>query len=357
MQEETRRAWIEVDLGALKRNAAMLAARAKAPLLPMVKADGYGLGAVPVARALDSTDPWGFGVATVAEGEELRRAGIERRILVVSPLLPWDFDDARKWRLIPTLGPPASISAWLATGGGAWHLSIDTGMNRAGVRWDQVADVVEMVRSHPPDGAFTHLHSPEANDQSMALQQERFRRALALLPSRPTFLHAEGSAAIERQSPSPWNLTRPGVFLYGVGGGPGSSLRPETVAHFRARVLEIHSVPNGETVSYGGTWRAQGTRRVATIGVGYADGYRRAFSNGGPVLIHGRRAAVAGLVNMDMTMIDVTDIPCEVGDAVTLLGRDGEATLDINDVARGVQLSPYELLVGLSMRAPRLYSE
>jgi alanine racemase len=357
MQEETRRAWIEVDLGALKRNAAMLAARAQAPLLPMVKADGYGLGAVPVARALDSTGPWGFGVATVAEGAELRQAGIDRRILVVSPLLPWDFDDARRWRLIPTLGPPAAIAAWIASGGGPWHLSIDTGMNRAGVRWDCIADVVDLVRSHPPDGAFTHLHSPEANDQTMARQQERFRQAVAVLPARPPILHAEGSAAVERQSPSPWDLARPGVFLYGVGGGPGSPLRPEGVAHFRARVLEVHDVPNGETVSYGGTWRSQGDRRVATIGVGYADGYRRAFSNGGPVLIHGRLATVAGLVNMDMTMIDVTGVPCEVGDVVTLLGRDGEVALDINDVARDARLSPYELLVGLSMRAPRVYSE
>jgi alanine racemase len=132
-------------------------------------------------------------------------------------------------------------------------------------------------------------------------------------------------------------------------------VRPEPVVHFRSRVLEVRQVPNGETVSYLGTWRADGERLIATIGAGYADGFRRAFSNGGGALLRGRRVEVAGLVNMDMTMLDVTGGPCDVGDVATLLGRDGEAELDINDVSRDATLSPYELLVGLRMRVPRVY--
>lgn len=355
MQEEKRRAWIEVDLGALKRNATVLSERAKVPLVPMVKADGYGLGAVAVARALEALSPWGFGVATVDEGAELRSAGIATPILIASPLTEGDLAGAREWRLTPTLGPPESIAAWAAGGGGAWHLAIDTGMSRAGIPWDRVEQVIDLVRANPPEGAMTHLHSPELNDGSMTLQQERFAHAVARLPARPRYLHAEGSAAVERQSPSPWDLVRPGIFLYGGGGGHGSAIQPESVAHFRARVLEIRDVPNGETVSYSGTWRANGNRRVATIGAGYADGFRRAFSNRGFVLLRGRRVPVAGLVNMDMTMLDVTDVECAVGDAATLLGRDGDALLDVNQISRDVELSPYELLVGLRLRVPRVY--
>jgi alanine racemase len=355
MQPEMRRAWIEVDLGALKQNAAMLAARGGRPLLPMVKADAYGLGVLPVIRELEGLDPWGYGVATLAEGAEIRRAGIERPILVVSPLLPWDFDTAMRLRLTPTLGFPDSIAAWTRAGGAGWHLSIDTGMNRSGVPWDRIGEVADLVRAHPPEGAMTHLHSPDAGDGSMEQQQNRFREALATLPARPRYLHVEGSAAIERQTPSPWDLVRPGVFLYGVGGGRGSGLVPRPVAHFRARVLEVRGVPEGETVSYSGTYRTTGRRRIATIAAGYADGFRRAFSNRGVVLVGGARVPVVGLVNMDMTMVDVTDVACEPGDIATLLGGDGDQQLDINEVARHVQLSPYELLVGLRLRVPRIY--
>jgi alanine racemase len=322
----------------------------------MVKADAYGLGAIPVARALEQTEPWGFGVATVAEGQELRRAGIDRPILVVSPLLSWDFASAREWRLTPTLGDPAAIAEWISQRGDAWHLAIDTGMNRTGIRWDRMGEVTELVRAAPPEGAFTHLHSPELNDGSMAVQQDRFAAAVAMLPGRPRWLHVEGSLAVERQSPSPWDLVRPGVFLYGGGGGVGSSVTPEPVAHFRARVLEVRHVPNGDTVSYSATWRAHGDRRVATIGAGYADGFRRAFSTGGRALVRGREVSVAGLVNMDMTMLDVTAVACEVGDVVTLLGRDGDAQIELNEMARNAGLSPYEVLVGLRLRAARVYT-
>jgi alanine racemase len=355
MQDDMRRAWIEVDLGALKRNAVLLAARAQVPLIPMVKADAYGLGAVSVAHALEELSPWGFGIATLNEGEELRNAGIERPILVVCPLLHWDFEAARSWRLTPTLGFPDAIAAWITDGGENWHLAIDTGMNRAGIPWNRINEVADLVREHPPEGAFTHLHSADRNDGSAEIQQRRFAEAVAALPTRPRYLHVEASAAIERQSPSPWDLVRPGVFLYGVGGEPGSSAQPEPVVHFRARVLEVRDVPNGETVSYAASYRAVGDRRIATIGVGYADGFRRSFSNRGEVLIRGRRVPVAGLVNMDMTMLDVTDVTCEPGDVATLLGREGDEELDINDVSKHVELSPYELLVGLRMRAPRVY--
>ena len=361
MQRELRRAWVEVDLGALKRNGLTMARRACVPLLPMVKADAYGLGAVPVVRALEALDPWGYGVATIAEAEELRAAGVERPLVIFTPLLPWDFVSARGARLTPALGDPAAIAAWISSGGGAWHLAIDTGMHRAGVPWWRVGSVADLVRQQPPEGVCTHFHSADLNDGSLDLQQRRFLEAVGALPIRPALLHAENSPAMERQSPSPWSLARPGVFLYGVGGGAGSSVCPAPVVSLRARVLEVREVRPGETVSYGGTYRWTGDDdapgRVATLSLGYADGYRRAFGNRGRVLLRGRCAPVAGVVTMDMTMVEVTEIPCEPGDVATLIGRDGDEELDVNDVARSAELSPYELLTGLRQRLPRLYSD
>ena len=355
---ETTRAWVDVDLGALVRNGAALKRYAGVPLVPMVKADAYGLGAVACARALERLDPHGFGVATVHEVEELRAAGIDRRIYVFSPILPGDFAAARAARAIPTLGDPSTIAAWVQSGGGPWHLAIETGMHRAGLRWDAMGDVAELVRVQPPDGAFTHFHSAERNDGSLETQEARFREALAALPAMPALLHAQNSGGIVRRTPSPWSFVRPGVFLYGVGSGDGAALTPEPVVHVRARVLELHNVQDGDTVSYMATWRSVGQRRVATLGIGYADGYRRALGNRGPALLHGTRTTVAGVVTMDMTMIDVSDVPCHTNDVVTLIGRDGSGLITVEDVATIADfMSPYEVLTGLRQRLPRLHRE
>jgi alanine racemase len=231
-------------------------------------------------------------------------------------------------------------------------------MHRAGLRWDAMADVADLVRAHPPEGAFTHFHSSERNDGSWQAQEARFREALAVLPVKPTLLHAQNSGGIVRQTPSPWSFVRPGVFLYGVGSGDGAALTPEPVVHVRARVLELHDLQDGDTVSYMATWRSVGPRRVATLGIGYADGYRRALGNRGPALLHGTRTTVAGVVTMDMTMIDVTDVPCRTNDVVTLIGRDGAELITVEDVAIIADfMSPYEVLTGLRQRLPRLHRE
>jgi alanine racemase len=351
-----RRAWVDVDLGALVRNATTFAAHAGAPLLPMVKADAYGLGAVHVARALERVDPWGFGVATIAEGEELRRASITRPIIVFTPLLGDDFDAALRAELTPTLGTREAIERWGETER-PWHLSIDTGMSRAGVPWDCVDALRDLVIEHAPQGAFTHFHSAERSDGSRALQEERFEEALARLPVRPAMLHAENSAAVEhrRGSRPRWAVARPGIFLYGVSSGNSPEIHPGPVVGLRARVVDVRTVPDGDTVSYGGTYRAVGERRIATLAIGYADGYRRAFGNRATVLVRGRRAPVAGMVTMDMTMIDVTGLPCETGDVATLIGADGEDRIDVADLAQVGELSPYEILTGLRGRLPRRY--
>ena len=350
------RAWIDIDLGALVRNGERLARHARVPLLPMVKADAYGLGVGPVVRALASLDLFGFGVATADEGHELRTLGVTRPVLVFTPALPLDFGALREAKLTPCLGDPAVIHAWAASGGGAWHLAIDTGMHRAGVRWDRMGDVADAARAHPPEGAFTHFHSAECDDGSLELQEQRFRDALAALSARPALLHAENSGAIARRSPSAWNFARAGVFLYGVGSGATAAIHPEPVAHLRARIVDLHAILPGDSVSYGATWRAAAPARIATVAAGYADGYRRSLGNAGTALLHGRRVRVAGTVTMDMTMLDVTDVPCALGDVVTLMGRDGAQLLTAEDVGAACALSPYEVLTGLRQRLPRVYA-
>ena len=350
------RAWVEVDLGALCRNGAALAARAGVPLLPMVKADGYGIGGLRAALALEALDPWGYGVASVTEGEELRRGGITRPIVVFTPILRNEIDALRRADLTPALGDPAVIESWARTGR-PWQLQIDTGMSRAGMPWHVVQEHVALLERATPEGVFTHFHSAELDNGSRDVQEKRFADALDTLPFKPALIHAENGPAVERRAPSPWTLCRPGIFLYGVPGFDGSPLQPEPVASIRARIVELRTVPDLETVSYDATWTAKGPRRIATVPVGYADGYRRGLSNRGIALLRGRRVPVAGRVTMDMTMLDVTDTEAELGDLVTLLGADGADVVTVHELSCLSDMSPYEILTGLGQRLPRRYNE
>jgi alanine racemase len=356
MKQTLVRAQVEIDLGALQRNGAVVSRRAGVPLLPMVKADAYGLGANASLRALEVLEPWGYGVATVAEGEELRSWGVSRPIVVFTPLLEHELPRVRSLRLTPTLGFPREIEAWRNAGGGAWHLSIDTGMSRAGIPWRQVNEIRHLVALAPPEGAFTHFHSAELDDGTIEVQEKRFREAIASLPSRPRLLHTDNSAAIARKDRSAWDLVRPGIFLYGVGSGRSAVIQPDPVVHLRAPIVELRELEAGDTVSYDATLRVERPARIATLAVGYGDGYPRSLSNVGSVLVGGTFAPVAGMVTMDMTMIDVTTVRCTVGDVVTLIGRSGDTVLTVQRVADDAQMSPYELLTGLRSRANRIYT-
>jgi alanine racemase len=357
MKHSLARAQVEIDLGALQHNGAAAARRAGVPLLPMIKADAYGLGAAAALRALDPLEPWGYGVASAAEGEELRELGVTRPVLVFTPLLEHELSRARAAHLTPTLGFPAELEAWRRAGGGAWHLAIDTGMSRAGIPWREVGAIRQLVELMPPEGAFTHFHSAEMDDGTIESQERRFRDAIASLPQRPRLLHTANSAAIARMGRSDWDLVRPGIFLYGVGSGRSARIQPEAVVHLRAPIVEIRNLEPGDSVSYGATLRVERPARVATLAVGYADGYPRALSERGSVLIGGTMAPVAGTVTMDMTMIDVTTVRCEVGDVATLIGRSGNTLLTVERVADDAGMSPYEVLTGLRSRVERTYTE
>ena len=377
---DSLRAWLDVDLDALRRNAEQLRLRAGVPLIVMVKADAYGVGMLPVVRALGApfreprfgvdhaqetavrelSAPWAVGVATLEEAAALRQAGCLARVFCSTPLTLRELRDARELDVLPALHRAEEIVAWSALRGGPWHLSIDTGMSRAGVRWDDVDALDLVLREHPPEGVFTHYHSSELADGSRDLQDARFDEALKQLGDalpRTTLTHRDNSAAIAHRPTSTAQLARPGIGLYGGAITPHLSL--DQVVHLRARVVDVRDVNAGETASYNATWHATETRRVATLAAGYADGYRRHLSNRGEVLLRGQRVPIVGTVTMDMVMVDVTTLHrgCAIGDVATLIGSDGADCLYIDDVATRGGLSPYELLVGLRLRAPRRYFE
>lgn len=350
------RAWLEIDLSALTRNASALQKHSGIPLLPMVKADAYGLGAERVSKALEQLDPWGFGVATVSEGIELRGFGISRPILVFTPLLPDEMRAARDADLTPVLGSFDEIQAWYAHDA-PWHLAIDTGMSRAGMSWREITGppANTLAFKKPPDGVCNHFHSAELDDGSMKVQEQRFAAALGKLGFTPKLIHTDNSAAIVRRGRSSASFNRPGVFLYGVGSGARAALQPDPVVTLAAAVVEIHDLEAGDTVSYDATFRASRKSRIATIAAGYADGYPRALSNAGFASVRGRMAPIAGVVTMDMTMLDVTDLPCEVGNTAILIGKDGSNLITVESVASAGGISPYELLTGLRSRVARRY--
>ena len=348
---------MDVDLGALVRNARTSQTRSGVPLIPMIKADAYGLGAERVAKALESLDPYAYGIATIAEGRALRRAGITRSLIVFTPLLADEYPAARELALTPTLGSADEITRWCADGGAnEWHLSIDTGMSRAGIPWREASALSPILEQHSPAGAFTHFHSAELDDGSMAEQEGRFRDAIATLPVRPPVLHTDASAAIVRHGRSEWDAIRPGIYLYGVGSEAGASLDPEPVVHVRARVVETRWIEPGDSVSYDATYRAETRRRIATIPMGYADGYPRALSNRGSALTSDGTVPIVGLVTMDMIMLDVTDSACQPGDEVTLLGSgDNGLAIGFEELAELAEMSYYEIMTGLGSRLERYY--
>ena len=350
--QETARVWADVDLRALVQNARTVARISGARLLPMVKANGYGLGALAAARALEVLDPWGYGVATVEEGAELRSGGIIRPIVVFTPLLPSLLSRYRAHELRPVIADGAGLAAWLAGAGDApFQVEVDTGMARAGFRWN--ADPSWRGQLDPAtgwEGIFTHFHSAESDPASVHRQWRRFQQVLEALPRRPSLVHAANSAAALAGPTYAGDLVRPGIFLYG--GRAGGSNLPATVVRLRTRVVAVRTVRAGDSVSYGATWEAPRDTIIATLAAGYGDGIPRSLGNQGVVELNGRVVPIVGRVTMDFTMV-ATDGPVEIGDVATLYG--GLVSLD--DQARHAGTISYELITGLGHRVTRRYDQ
>jgi alanine racemase len=372
MSDDRRmRAWVEVDLDALRDNyrAVREVVGPRPAIIAMVKADGYGLGAERVVRALEPLEPWGYGVAAAEEGAALRSAGVVRPIIVFSPLSPQAVSTAAAAGLIATISDLGGLERWTAAAAGygplEFHVEIDTGMGRAGFDWRRTPDWAEAVRRASGagvrwTGVYTHFHGADSPDAAVTVAQwSRFQDALAQLPvSREDLMvHAANSAASLRWPGYAADAVRPGIFLYGGHPAPmASDVRPpRPVAAVRARLVLVRDVPPGSTVGYGATHVSRGWERWGTVAIGYGDGVSRRLGNRGSALIRGRRVPFVGRTSMDMTVVDITAVPeAAVGDVVTLIGSDGGAEITLDEVASLVDTIGYEVLTGLRPRLPRI---
>jgi len=365
----SRPARVRIDLGAVRRNVERLArAVAPAEVCAVVKADAYGHGAIPAARAAIAGGATWLAVAVVDEGLALRSSGIEAPILLLSEPPVAAMADAHGGWLTPTLYTSSGVAAAAAvasTGRRPWpvHLKVDTGMHRVGAAPDVVAALVAEVVAHPMlefDGLWTHLAVADEVDHPFTGEQlRRFGSVLDELgpAGRPRLLHVANSAGAVAHPAARFDLVRSGIACYGVppAQGVGDDLGLEPAMGVVAAVAFVQRIPAGDALSYGLRYRFEVDSTVATVPIGYADGVPRRLSEAGAeVLIGGRRRRIVGAVTMDQVMVDCGDDPVAVGDEVVLLGRQGTESVLAPEWARLLGTIPYEVLCGFGPRLPRV---
>jgi len=385
-QQRARRwAWVDVDLDAIHHNVEHLrSVVAPSALWAVVKADGYGHGAVEVARAVLDAGADGLCVALVHEGVELREAGIDAPILVLSEQPDELADDIVRYRLMATVYTARFIDALASAArarsvdGVPVHLKVDTGMQRVGAQPDAARDLVAAIAGHGETlvlvGVFTHLAmADEPDDEFTAVQLDRFDLALAGLatvlpgtgPGRTQLLvHAANSAGALAHPGARRSFVRAGIAIYGISPGRGvdplcCELRP--ALSLKARISHVKRVSAGSRISYGLRHTFDDETTVATVPIGYADGVpRRLFAVGGEVLIGGHRRRIVGVVTMDQLMVDVGDSEVAVGDEVVLIGEqhgpDGPQRIRAEDWAELLDTIGYEIVCGIGPRVPRRHA-
>jgi len=364
--------WIEIDLPALRSNFQTVQnhLEGKPPILAVVKANAYGHGAVRVGRTLLEEGASVLGVATVDEARELREGGIEGRILILGRMVEADIPAALRWQTEITLQHP-EMALWVsraAVSKGVTvpvHLKVDTGMTRLGFYWETAYEEIGKVLDLPGLDlccVYTHFANADLGDREFTqIQIQRFEDLCLKLKQSGAQVchHISNSAAIMTGQTPEGCGARPGIMLYGsspAGNIPSEELSP--ILTWKCRVLQVKEVPEGTGVSYGHDFITARVSRIATISVGYADGYLRCLTNRGQVLIKGKRAPVVGRVTMDMTMVDVTDLPdVRPGDEVVVIGRQGDDAITAEEVAAWADTINYEIYCALSHRVPRVYSD
>lgn len=373
----SRPTWAEIDLDALAHNFRVVC-RTVVPgveVMAVVKANAYGHGAVASAKRLRDEGAGWFCVALVEEATELRRASLHERILCLGGV----WGEQAAWcvqeRVTPVIyrfDMAEAINRAAAARGeiANVHLKVDTGMGRLGVRDDAIADFARRLAELSNirvEGVMTHFAAADepAKDEFTATQITRFNDALATIRAAghtPAFYDLANSAGTFAHREAHGNMVRPGGVLYGLWRDvlPPSSTQPglRPVMSLRSRIALLKEVPPGETLGYGCTFRTQRRTYAATLPLGYNDGYPRALSNRGHVILHGSFAPVIGRVSMDLTIVDVTDVAAirEVreGDTVTLIGKDGEQEITAEAIAEQSNTISYEITCGISNRVPRL---
>ena len=361
---------VEISLSALRHNLRQVAGRVgTVSIIAVVKANAYGHGVVPVARTLLEAGAHQLGVATLAEGQELRQAGITAPILVLSGIFPEDMSLLQELNLTPVL--PSRDALLMAGRRGTprsaplpVHLKVDTGMSRLGLTREEFLD---LLRSDwPPtlrlEGLMSHLASADAREaESAEAQLARFRDLLDAAKAAGLAVpaaHIANSAAILRFPASYFDCVRPGLMLYGYVNGPTAAADLRPALSWKTRIMQVKQVGAGQPVSYGGTFVTSRPSTLAILPVGYADGYSRALSNRGHVLVGGRAVPIVGRVCMDLTVVDVTALPeARPGDEAMLLGRQGAAAITADDLAAWQDTISYEVLCRISPRLTRVYLE
>jgi alanine racemase len=357
-----------IDLGALRKNVDVVSACVgpQVGVMAVVKADAYGHGAVPVARAIERK-VWGFGVSLVEEGIELRRGGIEAPVVVLGSFYGWSHRDVIAYRLTPVIGDRSDVEKFaraaeeLTPGKKIGvHVKIDTGMSRLGVRPEKIRDLVASLGAVEVTGVCTHLGDADGEDpipsESQLREFQRARGALAAAGIRPLVTHAANSAGTLRFAAARGELVRPGLALYGYNASAHAAYSGLTPAmQLQSKIVALRSVPAGTRVSYGSRFSAGRQSLIATVPIGYADGYSRRMSGKAEVLVGGKRCQVAGAITMDMLMVDVTDAGCSVGDDVVLMGAQGGERITADELARWGDTISWEIFTAISKRVPRVY--
>ena len=363
---DTLRTWAEVDLDAVEHN--FNAVRRHLPagmkLLVTVKANGYGHGAVRIARYLEGKADY-FALAAMDEAVQLRQAGIRTPMLILGPVLPADYPRAARYDVALTVSSLAEAKAISALGEPVTvHFALDTGMSRIGFPCtEEAAKEIEAAAKLPgirAEGLFSHFANADSMDQSYTkLQLESFRRMVERIGIKFPICHLYNSAAIVELEPE-FDMAREGIVLYGL--QPSDEVELARIGgicpamSLRSHVSLVKTVPTGTAVSYGCTYVTEKETVVATVMAGYADGVPRLLSGCGEVLVHGVKAPILGRVCMDQFMVDVTHIPgVKVGDVVTIFGTDGEAEITADEVAAKARTIGYELVCGITPRVPRVY--
>lgn len=363
----------EVNLDAIYQNAVNAKALTKpgTKFLAVIKADGYGHGAVPLSKVLEPVAD-AYGVAILEEGIELRQAGVTKPILILGYTPEPLFEDMLRYDIATAvfqlnMAKKLSDTAVRMGTKAKVHLKLDTGMSRIGFALtDESLEQIKDIYAMPGialEGCFSHFARMDERDKTRANEQfaaftgylERMEKAGITVPVK----HIANSAGIMEMPEVHLDMVRDGICLYGL--YPSQEVKKERLPlipamEWKARVSFVKTLPAGVEIGYGGTYTTSGETRVATIPVGYADGYPRSLSNRGCVLIHGQRAAILGRVCMDQFMVDVTGIPqTKEGDIVTLFGKDGDASLPVEEVADLSGSFNYEFVCDVGKRVPRVY--
>ncbi|HET9886619.1 MAG TPA: alanine racemase [bacterium] len=364
--------WVDIDLDALASNLRLIRSLvgAHVRIHLVVKADAYGHGAYPVARVAEEEGVHSVGVATLDEGIELRRDGIRIPIVILSPSLAFEADRIVEHALTPSLGDLAVARALsersCATGKiTEYHVEIDTGMGRSGIAPENAVEFLRALaslRGIRLVGMFTHFPKgdSEAGRAEVERQVARLRetaQACRYAGIDPGILHAANSAGIVNHHVSHLDMVRPGILAYGVANGDlsaPSGLRP--VMRFATRLVHVREMPAGHAISYGGDYVTPQTMRVGTAAVGYGHGYPWSLSGRGQALLRGQPIPILGRVTMDTTVFDLRPVPeAALGDEIVLFGSQGEATIRVDQLASLAGTIPYELLIGIGRRVPRIF--